>query len=31
MQVLEIQKTLKQSEIRFQRIVETAIEGILND
>jgi len=29
MQVLEIEKTLKESEIRFQRIVETAIEGIL--
>ncbi len=29
MQVQEIQKALKQTEIRFQRIVETAIEGIL--
>jgi len=29
MQIQEIQKTLKKSEIRFQRIVETAIEGIL--
>ena len=29
MQVLEIQKFLKKSEIRFQQIVETAIEGIL--
>lgn len=29
MQVLEIQKNLKKSEIRFQQIVETAIEGIL--
>lgn len=28
-QILEIQKNLKRSEIRFQRIVETAIEGIL--
>ena len=29
MQVLEIQETLEKSEIRFQRIIETAIEGIL--
>lgn len=29
MQVAEIQKNLKKSEIRFQQIVETAIEGIL--
>jgi len=29
MQVLEIQKSLKESESRFQKIVETAIEGIL--
>jgi len=29
MQILEIQKALKKSEIRFQQIVETAIEGIL--
>lgn len=28
-QLLEIQKALKESEIRFQKIVETAIEGIL--
>lgn len=29
MQVVEIQKNLQESEIRFQQIVETAIEGIL--
>jgi len=29
MQVLEIRKNLKESEIRYQQIVETAIEGIL--
>lgn len=29
MQVLEIQRTLKKNEIRFQKIVETANEGIL--
>jgi diguanylate cyclase (GGDEF)-like protein/PAS domain S-box-containing protein len=29
MQVLEIQKTLEKSEVRFQQIVETSIEGIL--
>lgn len=29
LQVMEIRETLKQSEIRFQQIVETAIEGIL--
>jgi len=29
MQVKEIQETLKKSEIKFQRIVETAIEGVL--
>jgi len=29
MQIQEIQKTLKKSENRFQKIVETAIEGIL--
>lgn len=28
-QIAEIQKTLQKSEVRFQRIVETAIEGIL--